>query len=75
MTILIYILGIAGAILACMGLYTTFTGDTTIHLIGGQMLPESMQVTLQMNKDWAFPCILVGIVLFLIAVSLMKKRH
>jgi hypothetical protein len=74
-TILVYVLGIAGAILACMGLYTTFTGDTTIQLIGGQMLPQSMQVTLQMDKRLALPCILIGLFLFLAAAALAKRRH
>jgi hypothetical protein len=73
-TIIIYVAGIVGAILACMGFYTVFTGDTAIQLVGGQMIPESMRVTVHMNREWAIPCIVVGLILFLIAVALMKRR-
>ena len=73
MTILIYILGIGGACFACIGAYTLFTGNTTINILGGAAIPDSISLTLTMQKQYALPCVIVGVIMFLIATSLMRN--
>lgn len=67
-------MGIAGGILSCAGLYTLFTGDTTVQILGGKMIPEAATLSVQMNKEWAIPFLIVGLILLIGATALMKHR-